>query len=259
MYLVIRECIGAARNCTPPALKPEEVHVWHWAPASPSREVKELWKTLAEDERERAQRYHFARHRDEFVVNRARVRALLASYVAKSPEQLVFEYSPHGKPSLHGESRLRFNVSHTSGRAALAVVHSHEIGVDVERIRAECDAQEIAQRFFSLREREVLKGLSGNELYQTFFRGWTRKEAYIKAKGGGLSIPLHEFDVSLAQSEAATLLSTRPDPDEARRWDLYDLPLHSGYAAALAVAAAVTQTSPAQRSPARRAAIARPG
>jgi 4'-phosphopantetheinyl transferase len=236
LRLVIRECVGRVLDGLPKMLPPDEVHVWHWQPACPPPEITDLWRILAEDERQRAQRYHFSKHRDEFVVNRARMRSLLAAYATASSEQLVFEYSPHGKPSLHDGGGLRFNLSHTQGRAALAVVQEREIGIDVEQIRPQCDARQIAERFFSAQERQSLQGLSGDVLDQAFFRGWTRKEAYIKAKGEGLSIPLHEFDVSLVEGQPALLLSTRPDAEEASRWDLFDLSLGSGYAAALAVA-----------------------
>ncbi|MGA8762546.1 MAG: 4'-phosphopantetheinyl transferase superfamily protein [Candidatus Sulfotelmatobacter sp.] len=236
LHLVIRDYVGRALEDRPTALPPDEVHNWHWEPICSSSELTDLWKILAEDERERAQRFHFSKHRDEFVVNRARMRSLLAGYLEKSPEQLIFGYASHGKPFLRDGGGLRFNLSHTHGRAALAVVHEREVGVDVEEIRPQCDARRIAERFFSVQERQSMQGLSGEALDRAFFRGWTRKEAYIKAKGEGLSIPLHQFDVSLAEGQPALLLSTRPDPEEAGRWDLFDLSLGSGHAAALAVA-----------------------
>lgn len=218
------------------ALGSDEVHIWHWNPVSAPSGLTDLWKVLAEDERERAQRFHFTKLRDEFVVNRTRMRSLLAGYLGKSPEHLIFQYASRGKPFLPDGEGLRFNLSHTHGRAALAVGREREVGVDIEEIRPQCDARRIAERFFSVQERQSMQGLSGEALDRAFFRGWTRKEAYIKAKGEGLSIPLHEFDVSFAEGQPALLLSTRPDPEEASRWDLLDLSLGSGYAAALAVA-----------------------
>jgi 4'-phosphopantetheinyl transferase len=237
LRLVIQEYSGQAADCLPAALSTDEIHIWHWEPVCPPSELIDLRNILAEDERQRALRFHLPEHGGEFVINRARLRSLLAGYVAKSPEQLVFEYSPRGKPGLRDGGGLRFNLSHSHGRAALAIVRDREIGIDVEQIRPQPDARRIAQRFFSLRERQFLQELSESELDQVFFRCWTRKEAYIKAKGEGLSIPLHEFDVSLAAGQPAMLLSTRPDPEEAKRWVLHDLALKSGYAGALAVAA----------------------
>jgi 4'-phosphopantetheinyl transferase len=220
----------------------DEVHVWHWEPVSSSAQVSGLWEILPEDERRRAQRFLSTGHRDEFVVNRATLRILLAGYMADAPERIAFEYSTRGKPSVRNAGGLRFNLSHTAGRAAIALAREREVGIDVERIRSQYDAQKIAQRFFSEQEQKLLQELSGQKLADAFFRCWTRKEAYIKARGEGLSCPLYQFDVSLAEDQPASLMSTRPDPEEAKRWLLYDLPLAAGYAAALAVAAAPLQT-----------------
>ncbi|MGA8866926.1 MAG: 4'-phosphopantetheinyl transferase superfamily protein [Candidatus Sulfotelmatobacter sp.] len=244
--LVIRE-YGKAPDLTT-GLAPDEVHIWHWEPVCPPPELPGLWNVLDGGEHQRAQRFHFSKHRDEFVVNRARMRSLLAGYVATSPEQLAFEYSVHGKPCLRDGGSLRFNLSHTHGRAALAIVQEREIGIDVEEIRPQCDARRIAERFFSAQERQALQGLTADKLDRAFFRGWTRKEAYIKAKGEGLSIPLHQFDVTLTETQPAMLVGTRPDPEEARRWILYDLPLCAGYAAALAVAVAPSLGSQSDRA-----------
>lgn len=243
LRLVIQEYAGETTVGMPAPPPLGEVHIWHWAPVCPPSEVDELWNILAENERERAQRYRFPKHRNEFVINRARVRGILARYVAKAPQDLVFEYSPHGKPSLEGVQGWRFNLSHTEGLAALAVVQGREIGIDVERIRPQSDARRIAERFFSVPERQSLQAFSGDALDHAFFRCWTRKECYIKAKGEGLSLPLHQFDVSLGEGEPAMLLSTRPDPKEAEEWVMYDLALKPGYAAALAVSADLSSVS----------------
>jgi len=216
-------------------LPPGEVHVWHWEPVCLPDQLDTLWKTLSEDERQRAERYRLAEHRNQFVINRAHMRRLLAAYRAMAPEELVFRYSAYGKPLLHHRETLRFNLSHTKGRTALAVVEQREIGIDVEQIRSQADAARIAERFFSAQERRALRQVPADHLDRAFFRCWTRKEAYIKARGEGLSIPLQDFDVSL-EDHAARLLSTRPDPEEANRWMLYDVRLAPGYAAALAVA-----------------------
>jgi 4'-phosphopantetheinyl transferase len=237
LRLVLREYRGEASDVAPSTLPLNELHVWHWELTCPPQETEKLWNILADDERQRAQRFHFAKLRDAFVINRGRLRSLLAGYLSKAPEQLVFAYTLHGKPSLPDGAELRFNLSHTEGRAALAVVQGREIGIDVEQIRTQADARKIAERFFSERERLALREFSGEALDRAFFRCWTRKEAYIKAKGEGLSIPLHQFDVSLGEDEPAVVLGTRPDSEECKRWQLYELALSSGCAAALAVAA----------------------
>jgi 4'-phosphopantetheinyl transferase len=224
------------------ALPLAEIHVWYRDLNFPFSQLGPCYGLLSNDERERAARYHFDQHRNEFVLTRGTLRTLLGSYLEKPPANLAFSYSAQGKPYLAGEpSNLRFNVSHTEGLAALAFARKSEIGVDVEKMRPELEAHKLAERFFSESERRFLSHLSGPELHEAFFRCWARKEAYIKAKGGGLSIPLDEFDVSIAQDEPVSLLGTRPDPSEADRWTLHNLPVKSGYAAALAVSVLAPQ------------------
>jgi 4'-phosphopantetheinyl transferase len=164
------------------------------------------------------------------------LRSKLAQYLGGIPQDIRFRYAGHGKPTVEGESGLSFNVSHTSRLALMAFVKQRAIGVDVENVGREIEAERLAERFFSEHERQALGRLEGDELQAAFFRCWTRKEAYIKAKGDGLSLPLHQFDVSIAEGDRDALLATRPDAAEAERWMICDIPLGTGYAAALAVA-----------------------
>ena len=129
---------------------------------------------------------------------------------------------------------IRFNLSHSHGKALYAVSRGREIGVDLEFIRGDLEAEQIAERFFSHSEIETLRALPLSLRKHAFFLCWTRKEAYIKARGEGLSLPLDQFDVSLIPGEPAALLSTQSDSDEALRWSLRNLTPASGYAAALA-------------------------
>src|SRR5207237_4344548 len=124
-----------------------------------------------------------------------------------------FTYSAEGKPNLDAFhiSDLFFNVSHSEDLAAFAFTSGHRIGVDVEMIRQSVDVDEIPRRFFSSAEQRALAGLSATEKYQGFFNCWTRKEAYIKALGSGLSLPLRDFDVSLLPRGPSRLVATRPD------------------------------------------------
>jgi len=131
---------------------------------------------------------------------------------------------------------LTFSVSHADGMAAFAFTRNRMIGVDVESIRKSFDTSGIAERFFSEAERAALQNLPAHKRHQAFFRCWTRKEAYIKALGEGLSYPLHRFDVSISENEPA-LLATRPNPAEAGRWLLRTLPVPAGYEGVLAVEA----------------------
>ena len=165
------------------------------------------------DERElaRAGRFRFERDRKRFAFFRAAIRLILGRYVGRPPRELRFAYSPEGKPSLAGrpaDDFLEFNLAHSEDVALLAVGRGRRIGVDLERIRDERDTDEIAERFFSRDEVRALRALAPDQRRKAFFSCWTRKEAYVKARGDGLSMPLSSFSMSLAPREAAELRSS---------------------------------------------------
>src|SRR5262249_26367386 len=148
-----------------------------------------LREILADDERRRADRFHFEKDCRHFTAARGAMRILLAGYLAHRPEEVRFAYSNYGKPRLAAESKLCFNLTHSQGLALLAVTRGREIGVDVERLREmERDGEPLAERFFSPREAAVLRSLPTRLRREAFFHCWTRKEAYIKAHGMGLSL-----------------------------------------------------------------------
>ncbi|MGH7173493.1 MAG: 4'-phosphopantetheinyl transferase family protein [Gemmataceae bacterium] len=223
----------------PPLLTREEVHVWRIALEVRDALLARLRETLADDEQRRAERFHFEKDRRHFIAGRGALRALLACYMAQSPEEVRFAYSNYGKPRLADElaaSDLRFNLTHSHGLALLAVTRGRDIGVDVEHLRdMERDGEPLAERFFSPCESAALRSLPQELRREAFFHCWTRKEAYIKANGKGLSLPLDQFDVSLRPGEAAALLATRHDPDEVRRWSMWSLLPAEGYVGAVAV------------------------
>lgn len=215
-----------------------EVHVWRAALDPPAACVRGLADTLAADERARADRFVSDRDRSRYIVARGVLRAVLGRCLGLPPGALAFRYSAFGKPALTGDAAatdLRFNVSHAGGLALYAVARGREIGVDLERIRPDFATDEIARRFFSPGEVAALRALGPEHRSRAFFDCWTRKEAYIKARGEGLSRPLDRFEVSLAPGAPAALLATGEDPDEAARWSLRALCPGPGYAAALAV------------------------
>ena len=221
----------------PPGTLPlaeDEVHVWRARLRLPRQQLAGLEAILAEDERARAARFHFPEHRDAFVAGRGIQRLILARYAAVPPAALVYSFSRHGKPELPG-SALRFNASNSGVLALYAVARGREVGVDVEEAKPMPDAEAIARRFFSAAENEVLAGLPEGVRSAAFFRCWTRKEAYLKAVGDGLSLPLESFDVSFAPGEEARLLRTRADPGGAARWTLVGLEPGEGYVGALAL------------------------
>jgi 4'-phosphopantetheinyl transferase len=215
----------------------DEVHVWQADLDQAPPRIQRFLDDLAEDERARAQRFHFDRDRERFIVARGMLRAILGRYVHRAPGSLCFCYGAHGKPALAeetGADAIHFNVSHSSGTALFAVTRGRKLGIDIERIRSDLAIAGIAQRFFSRREVAMLRALPTESLRQAFFRCWTCKEAYIKGRGDGLSLPLDGFDVSLAPGESA-VLSIELDPSEAARWSLRELTAAPGYAAAVAV------------------------
>lgn len=217
------------------ALPFDVVHVWRRPLLTDASAVAQAQKLLCSEERERALRYRVDFARNAFLLTRSALRLLLANYLDESPQQLRFRLTEYGKPLLDRVSDLHFNVSHTDGLALLAFVRKHRVGVDVEKIRTQPDALRLARRFFSDKERKELENLPADALPASFFRCWSRKEAYIKASGKGLSLPLNEFDVSVKEHPGQILLATRPDPGEARRWLVRDVPVGSEYAAAIAI------------------------
>lgn len=217
-------------------LAPGVVHLWQRRLTASEPEVNVGYGLLSNEEKETAMRFRINRPGTDFILTRSTLRLLLAHYLDTSPQQVCFQYGAQGKPVLAGESELYFNVSHTEGLALMAFAQRRAIGVDVENLGRRTEVQRLANRFFSEREQQALKQLCGDELQVAFFRCWTRKEAYIKAKGDGLSLPLDQFDVSITAGNRDALLATRPDPSEAARWTIRDVAVGAGYAAAVAVA-----------------------
>ena len=226
----------ASWSLPPPGLRlaDEEVHIWRveLALASPA-DVRH--PALDPAEQERAARFHFAEDRARFVCAHVALRDVLGRYLGRSP---LFVTGPRGKPALAGPGApaLQFNLSHSGALALIAVATRREVGVDVERCRA-IEHRDIARHFFSPAEVAVLVGFPDPEGHQAFYRCWTRKEAYIKARGEGLSLALDSFDVTLGPW--AALLATRPDAGEASRWVMRELAVDDGdgYQAAVCHAA----------------------
>jgi 4'-phosphopantetheinyl transferase len=219
-------------------LPEDEVHLWRVDLATVAKGEQRWEQILSADERARAARFHFPRDRQYFTATRALLRTLLGSYLDSDPAELVFRYSEKEKPSLspsQSGGEVEFNVSHSGERALLAFARKRAVGIDVEQLRENFDHAAIARRFFSEQEQRQLAALAPAERYHGFFRCWTRKEAYIKAQGTGLSLPLHQFDVSLEPGDLNALRSTRPDSTEAEHWSLQEVPAADGYVAALCV------------------------
>ena len=216
------------------------VDVWRTKLDLPEAWITRYCDLLSEQERQRAARFRMTAKYNEYVITRGLLRSVLARMLGGHPRQFDFSYGPHGKPDLADRSQDRtvsFNVSHTHGLALVALMPHRALGVDVEMKRENVECAGLAKRFFSGSEAGALLSLPTSQQRQAFFNCWTRKEAFIKAKGQGISLGLDEFDVTLRPGEPPRLLATCWDPQEAARWTLLDLNVGSDYAAALAVEA----------------------
>jgi 4'-phosphopantetheinyl transferase len=221
-----------------PVLTGAAVHVWRVSLNQETSTMRALFATLTPDECERASKFHFQKDREHFIVARGVLRDILAGYLDTSPARIRFSYNQYGKPALAqagGTEDLRFNVSHAHEVALYGFARGRDIGLDIEFVREDFASLEIAERFFSTDEVSILRTLPTAQQTVAFFNCWTRKEAFIKALGEGLSHPLDRFSVSFVPGEPAALLSTADDRHEAARWSLVELTPGGGYAAALAL------------------------
>ena len=210
------------------------VHLWPVSLQAPDGVVAQVQSLLATDESDRAARFKFAHLRSSFILAHGALRILLGRYLNSLPQDLQFIYGSKGKPALGALSRLQFNASHSGGLALFAFTTECEIGVDVEALRPMKDIGGIAKRFFCVEETAELMSLPAGQRDEAFFLCWTRKEAYIKATGEGLSVPLDDFRVTLRPGETAKMLDLAHDPNAAEAWTLHGLSVAAGYAGALA-------------------------
>jgi 4'-phosphopantetheinyl transferase len=222
---------GRARRALP--LSCAEVHVWHRSLAHDDKH-EELAGLLSTDERLRAARFVFERDAVRYVVGRATLRQILGAYLAVTPERIAFSYGPQGKPALAWPREpLAFNVSHSGDVALYAVSWDRRLGVDVELVRQVDDLNGLAAQVFAVAERTELASLAPDQRVRAFFDGWTRKEAFVKAVGEGLSHPLHTFVVSLDPATPARLVAVGDRAGATSGWSLHALAAGTGYSAAL--------------------------
>jgi 4'-phosphopantetheinyl transferase len=227
---------GWATGLSRTALPAEAIHIWRIKLVQPAQVIAHYSAILSSDETIRAAKFHFQRDRDRYVIAHGALRSLLGSYLKLDGSALHFQYSRHGKPQLADiGSELKFNLSHSGNFALLAISSKRNVGIDIEAIRPHFAVHEIAKRYFSLAEVAKFRDLPPRQRSGAFFDCWTRKEAYVKARGQGLSIPLDSFDVAFAPGEIPALLRTTPDQSDVFRWSLHALPAIAGYKAALAV------------------------
>lgn len=220
------------------ALSHRIVHIWRVSLDHIAADVQHLEESLSEEERRRSARFRFERDRQNYIVARGALRAILARYLGVEPRGLQLDSGLEGKPFLankFGASGIRFNLAHSGMWALYAIAHNREVGIDLECIMPALHATHIATRFFSASENAALMALPEDQRQQAFFTCWTRKEAYLKALGQGLSLSLDEFDVTVAPGDPAMLLADRRRLQNVGQWFMYDLAVGVGYAAALVV------------------------
>jgi 4'-phosphopantetheinyl transferase len=215
----------------------DEVHVWQVELTAWEKEADSLLKLLNTEERKRAARFKFPDPHHQFVISRALLRQALGRYLRTEAGDVHFRTTANGKPELAESRDLHFNLSHTDGVTVFAIARHRQVGVDVERIRADTNAMELAERFFSTKEVRWLRSQPASEIIPSFFSCWTAKEAYIKAQGEGLSLPLASFGVLpvLEGASSRLQLEVYDDPEESGRWSMWRLEVGPGLRGALAV------------------------
>ena len=227
--------IHDSRRSSPLLLAKGAVHVWRADLDIDPAGLDHLFAHLSIEEKARAARFVSPIDQNRFKVGRGVLRELLGGYLQLPPANICIEAAPFGKPVLRkrpGVVDVRFNLSHSQGLALYAFARQREVGIDVEKIQPEFAAEDIGEKYFSARERDNLRAIPSELRSEAFFLCWTRKEAYIKARGEGLHIPLDTFDVTLTPNETAGLTSTDSD-----RWELHSFHPRPGFVGALVVEA----------------------
>jgi len=219
-------------------LSSTDIHVWRGWLDQPRRRVDQLAYSLSADERMRAARFHFETDRVRFIVARGMLRSILSLYLGIEAGQVELYYQRQGKPYLPeslNQAPIHFSMAHSHQLAVYAFVHAREIGIDLEYAQPMPGLWQTAAAFMSEHELSLLSALPADQQQQAFYLCWTRKEAYIKARGVGLAQPLEQLDVSMTPGKPARLLSVEGKPDETWRWAMQSFTPAAGYVAALAV------------------------
>jgi 4'-phosphopantetheinyl transferase len=240
---------GPAAWTTPaqfPVLNSGELHAWRASLDMSIEQLRAHSCLLSSDERERADRFRFQRDRNRFIAARGVLRSILAGYLSLSPHTIRFSYGAYNKPSLEEEQNhcnLRFNLSHSESWVVFAFALDHEVGVDLELIRDQFATEEIAGVFFSPEELATFQNVPPHIKPDAFFNCWTRREAFIKAKGAGMSFALDQFSVTFLPCDPPRLANTAYNPNDALRWSLHTFSPAFRYVAAIAADCTLTELS----------------
>jgi 4'-phosphopantetheinyl transferase len=219
-------------------LTDDEIHIWFAVLDRPESEFRGFMHTLSIDEKLKAGRFHFHEDRNRFIAAHRILRMLLGRYLSVKANELRFIEGENGKPEIaepFSRDTIHFNLSHSDGVALFAFSRKQEIGVDIEHIRDIPEMEQIVERFFTAAEKAVFGSLPQEKKRDAFFNCWTRKEAFIKAIGKGLSWPLDKIDVTQVLGEGNTGLTSEGDPREVPDWSIQDLRLAPAYAGAFAI------------------------
>jgi len=219
-------------------LLPHEIHLWRANLDLSSLIIKNFINILSEDERNRANRFRFKQHRDRFIAGRGILRQLLANYLQLKSEQVIFEYSDRGKPHIASwlnQDSLQFNISHSQNLALYAFNYQRIIGVDLEYIKDKIEYKQLAKRFFSNQELQLINSYPSEEQKTIFFQLWTAKEAYLKATGYGLSGSLDKIEFTLNKNSKLSLIATKQDPQQIPHWLVDNFIPQENFVATIAV------------------------
>ncbi|MGI8959007.1 MAG: 4'-phosphopantetheinyl transferase family protein [Bryobacteraceae bacterium] len=211
-----------------------DVHVWVVSLEASPWSLQELFSTLSSDEKNRAESFRFEHLKARYCASRGLLRFFLGAYLAMVPRDIEFSYGNWGKPSVAGFDSFSFNVAHSENVTVYAFAFGCDLGIDVERIRKMKDIDAIARHFFCSEEAADLDNVELSKRLDAFFACWTRKEAYIKATGEGLSASLDTFRVALRPSQVPCFVHINGSTSQAQSWSLHNLRPSDGYVGALA-------------------------
>lgn len=225
----------------PLELSPEIIHIVRVRLDLPQEQILELMHGLSEEERIRAERFRFDEPRSRFVACRSTLREILGHCYGITPGAIVFGYGAHGKPEIVANTEsprpdVQFNISHSGVWGLIAVTIGAVVGVDIEEYDSRAELLRLSERFFAASEAAELTNLPATKQQAGFYRGWTSKEAYIKATGRGMSLPLSSFRVTIDPDRPASLISVMDQPNEPARWTVHSFDVAPNYAAAVMVA-----------------------
>ncbi len=212
-----------------------EISVFAFDLPSGKKCLREFESFLSNEEIERANRFHFSKDKNNFIVSHGILRLILSWYLNVKPTDIIFIFNKYGKPYLYNSKNIKFNISHSKNKLLMGFSNGIHVGIDIEFMNVVFAKGDIAKNYFSPDEVKKLKTLSAKNIVEGFYNCWTRKEAFIKGVGMGLSIPLDSFDVELLPGRQPTIIDVRFDESEKGKWELFNLDIYENYRSALAV------------------------